>query len=194
MTTIKKFAATLFATLVAASANAAVTNGGFNSNLSGWNAPRCTEVTTFGEYEGRGALIADCTTKRSITQSQTDLTIGDTYTLSYFLKNKVGLGLGLFDRAGSPEFTASLGGTTLQTFKPNDDTNWTEYKFDWTATSSTADLVFSFYQSRLFNYWLLDDVKLTKADVPEPGVLALLGLGALGLGLTGRKRIMKTNK
>lgn len=64
---------------------------------------------------------------------------------------------------------------------------YTLYTFNVVATSSSSLLQFGFYNPPS-SEWDLDDVSVN--EVPEPGTLGLVVLGALGLVGAFRKRLI----
>jgi hypothetical protein len=161
-----------------------VTNGGFDTNLTGWSTTSCSTRSTAVVHTGAGALSSTCNPAANVSQTITGLTVGETYTLSYWLKDSGSL-------VGQPEFTATLGGVQQQYLKASSFFDWTQYTFNWTATATSALLNFNFYQNRNGSAWSLDDVSLIAAPqtvVSEPGSLLLLGLGAMMFGVSIRER------
>lgn len=70
------------------------------------------------------------------------------------------------------------------------DTDWNLYSYTVSATSGTSILGFEAtgFSDALGGY--LDAVSLTARAVPEPGTLALLGIGLIGAGFARRKKIV----
>jgi hypothetical protein len=165
-----------------------ITNGGFESSLVGnWTRTQpypCTSFnTTFFQEGTRSISIKGCNPAATIAQSITGLTVGETYNLSYWLKSD--------SHAGSPVFSTTLGGTVLSTLNPTASFDWTQYSFDWVASNTSANLVFSALQTSNNNGWYLDNVVLDvvqQVAVSEPGSMLLLGIGAMMFGFAIRER------
>ena len=178
-------AATALSLALPAQAAVLITNGGFDANLTSWTTTACSVRSTTTVHSGAGALSSTCNPNANVSQTITGLTVGDTYTLSYWLKDSG-------SAVGQPEFTATLGGVQQQYLKANAFFDWTQYSFDWTAAATSALLNFNFYQTRNGSAWGLDDVSLVavqvapSVDVSEPGALVLLGFGSLILGFAMR--------
>jgi hypothetical protein len=107
-------------------------------------------------------------------------TAGQTYHLSYWLWN-----LG-----GTPsEFQLSWeGNTVVDNVNPPADADWVNVTMDLTATVSGSSLAFGFFN--VPSFFLLDDVSVTAAGVPEPATWALIGLSSLAVtgGIYYRRR------
>ena len=163
-----------------------LTNGGFDADLSGWSITQsCVSYTAANMHDAPGGLQAmGCNPAATVSQTVSGLTVGGNYQLSYWLKNSYG--------SGSSTFSSTLGSDVLKSITLAALADWTQYTFDWTATSTSAALTFSLGQTRNSSAWLLDTVSLVAstppAEVSEPGSLLLLGLGAMAVGVACRPR------
>ena len=119
-----------------------------------------------------------------ISQSITGLTVGDSYTLSFFAAQRPNFVVN--------PFTVTAGGSTLGTITPG-STTFASYSETFTASSSTELLAFTSTlgpTSGNFDHdSILADVSLRAASVPEPGTVSLLlsGFAVLALWISRRK-------
>lgn len=112
---------------------------------------------------------------------------GGTYLLSFAFSARPGVsvmsnGVSIFWNGAFLDFITASGTGLL-------DTNWTTHDYEVSATGGLTSLEFhsAGISDSLGGY--IDGVSLVAA-VPEPGTLALLGIGLLGLGFTKRKRMI----
>jgi hypothetical protein len=176
-----------------ASADNLLSNGSFQSgqlndgwNLSG-NDDGNTGVTNvlpddppFTSYTGEdadgfyaflGAIDSDAVISQTVSDSS-----GQAYTVSFWFNA---------DGSGPSDFSASWDGTTLLSLTDALTNGWTLYSFNVTGTGSDT-LSFAAHNEPWYD--ALDNVAVVATTTPEPGTLALLGLGLTALiGITRRK-------
>lgn len=181
--------------LAAGSANAElITNGGFETgDLTGWTASAVagsfsTPTTPGTGIEGTYFVRFPGTNDAGSTLSQTVTTeIGTTYDLS-FLFARANFSASALDMdvdvySGAVSGSGDLVDVTLDgAFATIGGQTFNSYEYTFTATSASTTLVFEEASTSGVDSFI-DDVSITV--VPEPGSLALLGLGGL---LIARRR------
>ena len=151
-----------------------------------WPAPSQT-VPDGGNFV---ALDGAANYRSAIMQTINNLTVGDTYYVTFFQAAAQQKGS---SGATSEQFAVSLGGATDYSTIMNDTQGgfvpWEKQTLAFVATSSSE--VLSFLALGLPNgeppVVLLDGVSMS---VPEPGTIAMLGAGLLGL-VMARKRLRR---
>jgi hypothetical protein len=171
-------------------------------SIPGWNATdgsgieiqRNTVVTTqsgnqYVELDSHNATDTNSTMSQAI-----NTLVGQTYTLSFWYQprtnnggNDNGINV-LWDTFGGDmsSFTASTEVLNLENYISSQSNGWTNFTLDMIATASSMALSFQADGNDNTLGGFVDNVSLV-AKVPEPGSLALLGLGFAALGFRARK-------
>ena len=172
-----------------------ISNGGFESgSFSGWGTSglTCSGVgSTFsvatggcvgmvsdpGPYSGNYAAYLGTALGGGVISQAFATTPGQTYLVDFFLAN------GSYNGSSTPnDFLVEWDTGTLMHLVGAASQGFTEYAFYVVAASASSTLKFTHQQTPSF--WVLDNVSV----VPEPSVVALLGLGLAALGFSRRKQ------
>ncbi len=160
-----------------------VANPGFETgDFSSWvNAGSTTydSVSTFAPHTGVYAANLGSITISTLSQ-MIPTTPGLLYDVSFWLRQD--------STSGDNSFTAAFAGVVGFTAQVNGPAfPYTQFSFDNVlATSASSLLIFTDHNGP--SWWRLDDVSVVQ--VPEPGTLGLIALGALGLVGAVRKRFL----
>ena len=133
-----------------------VVNGGFETgNFTGWTiGPYQPEQTIISPNSHSGqfaAALGPAGGDGSLSQDLTT-TPGQHYTLDFWLANM---------STSTDDFAVKWGGTTVMELVNQPAQDYTEYKFDVVATSTTTHLEFDYRQDP--TQWRLDDISLVAA-------------------------------
>lgn len=107
-----------------------------------------------------------------------------TYSLSFDISGN--------QRGGAADsFVLALGGFLNESFSLSASAPWQTVTRSFTVLSDSSNNI-------IFNHAggdnigiMLDNVSLSKTDVPEPATLAMFGLGLIGLGFARRRQARK---
>jgi hypothetical protein len=167
---------------------AQVINGGFETgDFTGWTVSDSSNFTLIGSggplFAHSGNYEANLGARGVLgTLSQNvGTTPGTTYDLVFWMANDSG--------AATNEFDVKWEGVTILSLTNAPVSNYTQYSFLVTATSSSSSLVFQYRNDD--DFFRLDDISITA--VPEPCTLSLLFLGAssAGVGFLRRRKISR---
>jgi hypothetical protein len=173
-----------------------VTSGGSILNWNGgsnWDVMAGTvDLVRSGEYgitcAGGGGYCVDMDGSTRQAGDLVSINVGPlgpgTYTLSYDLSGNQ-RSLGFTDTVVAyVEFGVMNWSQSLVW-----NAGWTSYSRTFTLSALTTPVYLRFAATGGDNIgMLLDNVRLESTSVPEPGTLALLGLGLAGVGLSRRRR------
>ncbi|MFN5857244.1 MAG: DUF642 domain-containing protein [Pseudanabaenaceae cyanobacterium] len=162
-----------------AQASNLVTNGDFNTgNFSGWtksgNLSLLDVISNTNNLPGGSYHARFGSTGSPGIISQTLNTIaGRSYTLSFFLRES--------GSGANRSSVVSVGGNTLFSFlPPANNVPWTSYSSNFTATSASTLLSFSFRNDPSFTR--LDNVSVTENLPPRPVPLPGVAFGVVAAG------------
>ena len=131
------------------------------------------------------ALARNTNVFESFGQTVAGLIVGTTYEISYYVTN-TGCCSGGFSADAEILVDVDLTNVFTGTTRTQDGT-WYQEAFNFTATAASHR--FDFYLATGLNAYMgIDGISMVASDVPEPGTLALLGIGLIGVGMARRNR------
>lgn len=181
------------------SASAMIINGGFEDpdipggsfglfpSITGWSAStgviEIQDNVAGSPFEGDQFLELDSTSPSMVFQDVAGLTAGNSYALSFAFSARPNTSVPLDNVLSVKWDGVEIFNDQAMTINPV----WTVYSIMVTASAATNRLEFADVSpQQLISFGVyVDDVRLVAA--PEPGALALLGLGLAGLGLARRR-------
>ncbi|HRF74246.1 MAG TPA: DUF642 domain-containing protein [Accumulibacter sp.] len=171
-----------------------------DSDVPGWHIPASNGTYPWGLQDGAfGAFtpfgnqwvvlgLHNPKTEYSIEQTLNGLIVGNTYNVSFAIASEL-------DCCAQLELSFTGSSTAASIFTaPNSGSYWTDwatFNTNFVATNSSVTLNFKNHNPTTgAGYDLgLDNVAVEgAASVPEPGVLALLGLGLVGFAASRRRQ------
>lgn len=185
---MNKLSALLFLGALSGVANAFVTNGSFESGLTGWDVDGSVLTTTNDEgYTATdGQYFANLTAFGAISQNLSWIA-GETLTFDWNFNANDYLPYNDYSvfqiKDSSSNLVADVKLADVAQVGNYNASGWNTYSFTF-ANSGIGSIGFGVYNALdngLSSQLYVDNVKSTASNVPEPSSLALLGAGMLGL-------------
>lgn len=171
-----------------------VMNGGFNANSNGWTVANTPGGFGYHSRVGNppGGVQLDNVNPSSLSdptasQTITNLVLNQSYLISgEYRQGKIrGTNLPL----DVPSFGVALNGDYLFTaYSPGNIPDWTQFRFFYTASSSTALLSISSQINGTGVSYDIDNIAMYAVPEPSSAMLVMLGAGMLGCCWGTRRR------
>lgn len=162
------------AAMLVPAAFAQVVNGGFETgDFTGWSTQPAQFGSDFGvnaagAHSGSfGAFFAGFDGLPDSIVQNVNATNGANYVLSFWVRNQAA--------TGRDQIIVAWESGVV--YRDSATTTWTQFSFPVIAHSSTPQVFVGGFDTSDFSF--VDDVSLT--EVPEPGSVAVLGIGVLAL-------------
>jgi hypothetical protein len=149
-----------------------ITNGDFETaDFTGWS-PTGTVKVTAAQNHTPGGSFSGAINNGSFSQTVTGTSAGLSYVLSYWLQTNL---------TGHPtnNFEVDWNGVAIPGSVLLDSTDFPWTEFDFTVTAAGNDVLKFQGDPPFLGFWAVDDVTLTESNIPEPGTLTCVALGAL---------------
>jgi hypothetical protein len=173
-----------------------ITNGNFDSPVptvgsgGGWTASGNDAAGGYQTVSGDSFFIMNAAgenaTDPSISQTLTGLTIGQQYDVSGDFTDYYGCSY-CDPAALSFGIALSPGGLLLEASHPGFFPDWFTFATSFVASALSHDIIFTSERSGTDYAYAIDNIIVTAA-VPEPSIIALFGLGLVGIGFARRRR------
>jgi hypothetical protein len=172
-----------------------ITNGNFDTSVpldgtgGGWTASGNDANGGYRTVNGNSFFIMNASgqigTDPSISQTLTGLTIGQQYDVSGDFTDYYGC-------CGNPAalsfgIALSPGSLLLEASDPGTFPDWFTFATSFVASAISHDIIFTSERSGTDFAYAIDNIIVTAA-VPEPSIIALFGLGLVGIGFARRRR------
>ncbi|MES2538090.1 MAG: PEP-CTERM sorting domain-containing protein [Pseudomonadota bacterium] len=159
-----------------------IQNGGFEEgDFTGWTHSGNldhTEVRPAHKHDGSlGAMLGAIDQDGFLSQALPTL-IGQKYELTYWLYS---------DGKAASHFSTTVGGSVFFDQSGIPFQTYTEYTFDFIASSTSTMLQFGFFNT--LGFLGLDDISVVAVNaIPEPETTGLLALGLMAVVLSRRRK------
>jgi hypothetical protein len=174
-----------------------ITNGNFDISVpldgtgGGWTASGNDANGGYRTVNGNSFFIMNASgqsgTDPSISQTLTGLTIGQQYDVSGDFTDYYGCCDNGYPAALSFGIALSPGSLLLEASHPGSVPDWFTFATSFVASAESHDIIFTSERNGTDYAYAIDNIFVTAA-VPEPSIIALFGLGLVGIGFVRRRQ------